>query len=61
MDLNPLAIVLDLGVTAMSFSVWTEFTVATGKMREHPRGMPLVTRMQELEANRRVIQWHARV
>jgi hypothetical protein len=28
-----------------SFSVWTQFTVLTGKRSEHPRGLPLVTRM----------------
>jgi hypothetical protein len=29
----------------MAFSIWTEFTVPTGKSDEHPRGMALVTRM----------------
>jgi hypothetical protein len=28
-----------------AFSVWTQFTVQTGKRSELPRGMPLVTRM----------------
>jgi hypothetical protein len=32
----------------------TQFTVSAGKRSEHPRGMPLVTRMQGLEANMRV-------
>jgi hypothetical protein len=27
------------------FGVWTQFTVSTGKRSEHPRGMPLVTRL----------------
>jgi hypothetical protein len=42
----------------LAFSVWTEFTVTTGKVSEHPRGIPLVTRMQELQASKRGIQWH---
>jgi hypothetical protein len=33
----------------VAFSVWTQFTVPTGKRSGHPRGMPLVTRMQELQ------------
>jgi hypothetical protein len=28
-----------------TFSVWTQFTVSTGKRSELPRGMPLVTRV----------------
>jgi hypothetical protein len=28
-----------------TFSVWTQFTVQTGKRSELPRGMPLVTRV----------------
>jgi hypothetical protein len=28
-----------------AFSVWTEFTMYTGKSSGHPRGMSLVTRM----------------
>jgi hypothetical protein len=43
------------------FSVWTEFTAPTGERSGHPRGMPMVTRMQELQASRREIQWHPRV
>ena len=35
-----------------TFSVWTQFTVATSKMSEHPREMALVTRMHELQASR---------
>jgi hypothetical protein len=30
---------------AVYLSVWTGFTVSTGKGSEHPRGMPLVTRL----------------
>jgi hypothetical protein len=30
----------------VAFSVRTKFTASTGKRSEHPRGMPLVTRMQ---------------
>jgi hypothetical protein len=30
---------------SMTFSVWTEFKVPTGKRSEHPRGMPLVARL----------------
>jgi hypothetical protein len=41
--------------------VWTEFTVPIGKRSELPRGMSLVTRMQELQASMRGIQWHPRV
>ena len=46
---------------AVAFSVWTEFTVPTGKRSGHPRGMPLVARMQELQAEeqRREPQWHS--
>jgi hypothetical protein len=29
----------------LSFSVWTQITVPTGKKSGHPRGMPLVTHM----------------
>jgi hypothetical protein len=32
-----------------------EVTVPTSKESVHPRGLPLVTRMQELQASRRVI------
>jgi hypothetical protein len=28
-----------------TFSVWTQFTVQTGKRSELPRGMPLATRV----------------
>jgi hypothetical protein len=28
-----------------AFSVWTQFTVTTGKKSGYPRGMPLVTRL----------------
>jgi hypothetical protein len=28
-----------------TFSIWTQFTVSTGKRSEHPRGMPLVARL----------------
>jgi hypothetical protein len=38
---------------ADTFSVWTQFTVPTGKRSGHPRGMPLVTRMAELQALKR--------
>jgi hypothetical protein len=34
-----------------SFSVWMQLTVPTGKKSEHPRGMPLITRLQELQAS----------
>jgi hypothetical protein len=44
-----------------TFSVSTQFTVPTGKRSERSRGMPLVTRMEELQANMRGIQWHPRV
>jgi hypothetical protein len=30
------------------FSIWTEFTVPTGKRSEHPRGIQLGTRMVAL-------------
>jgi hypothetical protein len=43
-----------------TFSVATQFAVSTDKS-EHPRGMPLVTRMEELQANMCGIQWHPRV
>jgi hypothetical protein len=43
-----------------TFSVWKKCTVPTDKRSEHPRGMLLVTRMQELQANMRGIQWHPR-
>jgi hypothetical protein len=33
------------GGGVIAFSVWTEFTVQTGKRSELPRGMPLVTRV----------------
>jgi hypothetical protein len=42
-----------------AFSVWTQFTVQTGKRSELPRGMPLVTRM--FASSERGIQWHSRV
>jgi hypothetical protein len=32
-------------VNHVTFGVWTQFTVPTGKRSEFPRGMPLVTRM----------------
>jgi hypothetical protein len=46
---------------AVAFSVWSEFTVPTGKRSEHRRGMPLVTRLLELqpEEQRRETQWHS--
>jgi hypothetical protein len=44
-----------------TFSVWTENAVPTGKSSEHPRGMPLVARKQELQASMRGSQWHPRV
>jgi hypothetical protein len=45
-----------------AFSVWTEFTVPTGKRSGHPRGMALVTRMAALQAEqRRETQWHPRM
>jgi hypothetical protein len=47
--------------TLLTFSGWTQFRVPTGKKSEHPRGMPLVTRMQVLQASRRRNQWHHRV
>jgi hypothetical protein len=47
--------------SALTFSDWTQFTVPIGKRSEHPRGMPLVTRMQELQASRCGNQWHPRV
>jgi hypothetical protein len=49
-------------LTAHPFSVWTEFTVTTGERSERPRGMLLVTRMQELQAEdqTRETQWHPR-
>jgi hypothetical protein len=42
-----------LGYTFRVCNGWTEFTVSIGKRNEHPRGMALVTRMQELQASRR--------
>jgi hypothetical protein len=33
-----------------TFNVWTEFTVVPVRASGHPRGMALVTRMQELQA-----------
>jgi hypothetical protein len=45
---------------AVIVSVWTEFTVPTGKRSEHPRGMALDTRMAALQAEqRRGNQWHS--
>jgi hypothetical protein len=43
-----------------TYNVWSKFTVSNGKRSEHPRGMPLVTRMQELqpEEQRRETQCH---
>jgi hypothetical protein len=43
-----------------TFSIWTEFTVPTGKRSEHPREIALVTRMQELQASRHengILEW----
>jgi hypothetical protein len=37
-------------VRSEAFSVSTQFTVLTGKRREYPRGMRLVTRMAALQA-----------
>jgi hypothetical protein len=37
----------------VAFSVWTQFTVSTGKRSGLPRGMTLVTRMEEFQANMR--------
>jgi hypothetical protein len=45
----------------LPFNVRTEFSVATGKRGEHPIGMSLITRMQELEASRRGNRWYPRV
>jgi hypothetical protein len=43
-----------------AFSVWTGFTVLTGKMSAHPRGMSLVTRIVALHAEQqRETQWHS--
>jgi hypothetical protein len=36
-----------------AFSVWTEFTVVTVRGSEHPRGIPLVTRITALQAEQR--------
>jgi hypothetical protein len=44
-----------------AYRVWAEVMVATGKRSEHPRGMPLVTRMHELQASTCGNQWHPRV
>jgi hypothetical protein len=41
------------GGDGVTFSVWTGFTVQTGKKNAYPRAMPLVTRMQELQAEQR--------
>jgi hypothetical protein len=41
------------GFVAVAFRIWTEFTVPTGKRGGHPRGVPLVKRMQELQVSRR--------
>jgi hypothetical protein len=38
-----------------SFSVWMQFTVPTRKRSEHPRGMPLVTRMLVSSEQARVL------
>jgi hypothetical protein len=35
----------------VAFGVWTECAVSTGKRSKHPRGMALVTRLQELQAS----------
>jgi hypothetical protein len=44
---------------AGAYSVWTQFKVPTGKRSEHPRGMPLLTRMAAIQAERRrEAQWH---
>jgi hypothetical protein len=44
----------------LTFSVWTQFTMPIGERSEHPRGMPLVTRMAALQAEQRreTQQWH---
>jgi hypothetical protein len=45
-----------------TFRVWTEFTVPTGKRSEHPRGMPLITRVAALQVEQtRETQWGHRV
>jgi hypothetical protein len=48
---------------AVAFSVWVRVRVVTVRGSGHPRGMLLVTRMQELQAEeqRRETQWHPRV
>jgi hypothetical protein len=46
--------------SVLPFSVWTKFTVSTGKRSEQPRGMALLTRMVALQAEqRRETQWHS--
>jgi hypothetical protein len=44
-----------------TFSIWMQFTVVTSKMSEHPRGMRMATRMQELQASWRGNQLNSRV
>jgi hypothetical protein len=41
--------------------VWTQCKVATVRGSDHPRGMPLVTRMQELQSRMHGNKWHPRV
>jgi hypothetical protein len=53
--------VRDAVCAAVAFSVLTDFTVVMVRGSVHPRGMPLVTRMQELHASMRGNQRHPRV
>jgi hypothetical protein len=38
-------VTLTFATASDAFSVWTQFTVCTGKRSGHPRGMPLVTHL----------------
>jgi hypothetical protein len=46
----------------VAFSIWTQLIkVPAGERGEHPRGIVLPARMQELQTSRRGNQWHPRV
>jgi hypothetical protein len=48
-------------IVSGAFTCWTGFAVGTARGSGHPRGMPLVRRMQEIQASKRWNQWHPRV